>query len=122
MLTREAVLAFQEEGAGQFEPHAHQVRPFHQHGAESSNRLVQQRVAAVFVRLRVRLLDSGHAVAEQGVEVLGSGGKERQKDQGCNETAHDGLLVRIKKNPASAKRQRRGKETGRAWNALPGNR
>ena len=43
-------------------------------------------------------------------EMLRGGGKGEQEDQGCDETAHDGLLVRIKKNPASAKRQRRGEK------------
>ena len=43
MAPREAVLALEEEGAGQFEAHPHQPRIVDQHGAERGDRAVQQR-------------------------------------------------------------------------------
>ena len=51
VLPRQTVLAFQEEGAGQLQAHADEVRIVDQHGVEGGDRLVEQGIAAILVRL-----------------------------------------------------------------------
>ena len=113
VLPGQPVLSFQEEGVGQLQAHPHEVRVVDQHGVEGGDGLVEQRVAAVLVRLDIRLLDRGHAVAEQGVEILGRGGEGEEEDQGCNDAAHDGLTVSDKENPGASRGQRRGRKDGK---------
>ena len=47
MPPRQAVLALEEEGAGQLQAHPHQPRRIDQHGAEGGDGLVEQDVALV---------------------------------------------------------------------------
>ena len=48
MSLRQLVLALEEKGAGEFQPHADQPGLRDQHGVEGGDGLVQQRVARVF--------------------------------------------------------------------------
>ena len=65
----EAVLALEEEGAGQLEVHPHQLGVGDQHLAEGSDRVVEQLVAAVAL-CPLSFFDRSHAVTEQTRQVV----------------------------------------------------
>ncbi len=75
VMAGQRVPVFREKGVGQLEAGAVEVGIDDQHGVESGDRLVEQRVAAVVVHLSVGLLDGGHTVVEQDIKVLGGGEK-----------------------------------------------
>ena len=65
----EAVLALEEEGAGQLEVHPHQLGVGDQHLAEGSDRVVEQLVTAVAL-CPLSFFDRSHAVTEQTRQVV----------------------------------------------------
>ena len=82
MAPRQPVLLLEEEGAGEFEPDAEQLRPLDQDRAERGDGLVEQLLAPVGLGAR-GLLHGEHAQAELGGgEILGGGRRDEQKDQG----------------------------------------
>ena len=70
MAPGEGVLSLEVEGAGELEADADQAGIRNQHLAEGGDRLVEKRVAAVFVRGRGGGLDGGHPLAKQGFKVV----------------------------------------------------
>ena len=72
----EGVLALEEEGPGEFQPHPHQLRTVYEHGAEGGDGLVQQRVARVLGNLGLlRRAGGREADVEEHVPMDGTSGR-----------------------------------------------